>query len=167
MKIELSRSERKNTPLSLLIVDIDHFKKFNDTYGHDIGDIVLQEVSAVLKKNVRASDIACRMGGEEFAIVMPDASTEVAHERAEILRKAISKIIIKNAGKKIAPITASVGIATYPEHASTTKLLIESADMALYAAKNNGRNRCITATALTALGSLKGKTKSRYSAKET
>ena len=166
MKIELSRAERKNQSLSLLIVDIDHFKKFNDTYGHDVGDIVLQEVSGVLKQNVRASDIACRMGGEEFAIIMPDSTTKIAHERAETIRKKIQKIVLKNAGKQIDPITSSIGIATYPDHANTTKQLIESTDMALYAAKNQGRNRCITANSLTSLESSRGKPEPRYKPKQ-
>ncbi|MBX3486300.1 MAG: diguanylate cyclase [Candidatus Paracaedibacteraceae bacterium] len=167
IKIELSRAERKKQNLSLLIVDIDHFKNFNDTYGHDVGDIVLQEVSHVLTRNIRSSDIACRMGGEEFAIILPETSTSIAHERAEMLRKKIEKLIIKNTGKSIDPITASIGIATYPEHANTTKNLIEAADVALYAAKNQGRNRCITATALTTLASLTGKTKSPPKPKQT
>jgi diguanylate cyclase (GGDEF)-like protein/PAS domain S-box-containing protein len=165
MKIELSRAERKNQNLSLLIIDIDHFKKFNDTYGHDVGDIVLQEVSGVLKKNVRASDIACRMGGEEFAIIMPGTTTKIAHERAEVLRKKIQRIVLKNAGKQLDPITSSIGIATYPDQANTAKQLIESTDMALYAAKNQGRNRSITADSLTSHESLKGKPEHRYKSK--
>lgn len=167
LKIELSRSERKKQPVSLLIVDIDHFKKFNDTYGHDVGDLVLQEVSGVLRSNVRTSDIPCRMGGEEFAIIMPDTPTSVAHERAEILRHKIEKIVLKNAGKPIDPITASIGIATHPDHAHTTKHLVEAADMALYAAKNQGRNRCITATSLTSLEFSKEKPESQNKSTQT
>jgi diguanylate cyclase (GGDEF)-like protein/PAS domain S-box-containing protein len=166
LKIEISRAERKTQPISLLIIDIDHFKKFNDTYGHDVGDLVLQEVSGVLKKNIRASDIACRMGGEEFVIILPDSTTNTAHERAEILRQKIEKIVLKNAGKVIDPITVSIGIATYPDHAHTAKHLIEAADMALYAAKNQGRNRCITAASLTSHESLKGKPEPRYTPKQ-
>lgn len=144
VKMELLRAERKGSVLSLLIIDIDLFKTFNDTYGHEVGDLVLKEVSNVLKKHLRESDIACRMGGEEFAIIMPEASKEVAFDRAEEIRLAITNINIKNGGRPIEPITVSIGIATYPNHAATLKTLIESADAALYHAKHNGRNRTIS-----------------------
>ncbi|WP_083821298.1 sensor domain-containing diguanylate cyclase [Candidatus Odyssella thessalonicensis] len=145
MKIELLKAERKDHSLSLLALDIDHFKSFNDTFGHDVGDVVLQEVSSAIRKHIRETDIACRMGGEEFAIIMPGASKAIAFERAEKLREAINTLVIKNLTQTLPPITVSIGIATYPEHSTTVKNLGEKADGALYQAKNAGRNRTIIA----------------------
>jgi diguanylate cyclase (GGDEF)-like protein/PAS domain S-box-containing protein len=143
MQMELLKAERKQSLLSLLIIDIDYFKLFNDTYGHELGDSVLQEVSNLMKNHIRETDTACRMGGEEFAIILPETPATIAFERAEELRKAITRIIIKNAGQVLEPITVSIGIATYPEHALTVKSLSEAADRALYKAKHQGRNRTI------------------------
>ncbi|MBW8308536.1 MAG: diguanylate cyclase [Candidatus Paracaedibacteraceae bacterium] len=148
MQMELLRAERKGSALSLLIIDIDHFKLFNDTYGHDLGDTVLQEVSTVMKKHIRETDSACRMGGEEFAIILPETPPDIAFERAEELRQAINRIIIKNMGHILEPITVSMGIATYPNHASTVKSLTEAADIALYQAKHQGRNRTVISSHL-------------------
>lgn len=143
IKLEMIKAERKSLPLNLLMIDIDYFKNFNDTYGHDLGDVVLQEVSRTIKKHLRATDIACRIGGEEFAIIMPEASTDIAFNRAEEIRHATNLIKIKSSGRSIEPITISIGLAVYPKHATTIKSLIESADIALYKAKNSGRNQTI------------------------
>ncbi len=148
MRLELLKAERKGSALSLLIIDIDHFKIFNDSYGHDVGDTVLQEVSTVMKKHIRETDSACRLGGEEFAIILPETPANVAFVRAEKLRQAINKIVIKNIGHILEPITVSIGIATYPTHAPTVKSLSEAADAALYQAKHQGRNRTVISSAL-------------------
>jgi diguanylate cyclase (GGDEF)-like protein len=141
---ELHRAERAETPLSLLMIDIDRFKPFNDTYGHDAGDTALRQVAVILREQVRAEDVVCRFGGEEFAIVMAGVTTTEAATRAEHLRAAISDVELDWHGQPLGAITASFGVATYPGDAGTKANLIRAADTALYQAKNNGRDRVAT-----------------------
>jgi len=142
---ELSAAARSRSLLTILLLDLDHFKEFNDEYGHEAGDTVLRVIGSLLRGNTRASDVACRYGGEEFIVVLPGASLELGRERAEYLRLAFEQTeVMFNA--KLLKATLSVGVATYPTHGSTREELIRGADMALYGAKRSGRNRVVIAT---------------------
>jgi diguanylate cyclase (GGDEF)-like protein/PAS domain S-box-containing protein len=140
---ELHRILRKGTPLCVAMLDLDHFKRFNDTFGHDAGDLALRESSRLLRENLRKSDIACRYGGEEFLLVLPDSALEDASQRLEQIRSRFESMEIRREGQLLATITFSAGIATAPEHGSTPEELLRAADAALYAAKQAGRNRVL------------------------
>ncbi len=137
---EIIRAHRYQHPLSLLLLDIDHFKKFNDTYGHQIGDLVLQEVANCLRKVVREHDIAARYGGEEFVVIIPETASAAAASIADRIRKTIETHAVFTEGKELT-ITVSIGCATIPEHAGLQAELIEKSDKAMYFSKKNGRNR--------------------------
>lgn len=139
---ELHRALRHNAPLCLAMLDIDHFKRFNDTYGHEGGDVLLHELGRVLSENLRKSDIVCRYGGEEFVIVLRDSSLEEARQHLERIRLLIEGMQIRHGDKLLGTMTVSAGIAGAPEHASTPGELLRMSDYALYAAKQAGRN-CI------------------------
>jgi diguanylate cyclase (GGDEF)-like protein len=140
---ELSRCSRKSASLALLMVDIDHFKQFNDKFGHEAGDIVIQSLANVLRKCARKDDIACRFGGEEFIFVMPEISLETVEERAKELHEAVSHIHLRHGGIALMQITISIGIAIYPRHGENMHSLIAASDVALYEAKNSGRNKTV------------------------
>lgn len=140
LAMELSRSKRAGTPLTILMLDIDNFKNINDTYGHQIGDAVLQAVARTLSTNVRAGDIACRYGGEEFTLVFPGMKAIDGHARAEVLRTLIELQTINDKGRTIS-VTISIGGSVYPQDGTSNEELISLADHALYQAKQNGRNR--------------------------
>ena len=140
---ELGRSGRNAVPVAVMLIDLDHFKRVNDSFGHEAGDIVLVAVGALLKEKVRGSDIACRYGGEEFALVLPETGEEPAARRAEDIRVAISNLGLSHARKPLGKVTASFGIALFPDHAQDTDALLRVADVALYAAKGAGRNRVV------------------------
>ncbi|MCQ3936947.1 MAG: hypothetical protein DPW18_07865 [Chloroflexi bacterium] len=137
---ETARATRERMPFSIIIMDVDHFKQFNDTYGHKCGDMVLVTLAKFLMSNTRRGDIVCRYGGEEFVILMPDAALESAHDRAEFFRKGFENTRIEYDGK-ILKSTFSAGIASFPIHASSGETLLNLADQALYYSKSNGRNR--------------------------
>ncbi|HTO83947.1 MAG TPA: diguanylate cyclase [Methylomirabilota bacterium] len=139
--LEVARAGRARSPIAVLMIDVDHFKRFNDTFGHDAGDAVLKSVGEVLAANVRRGDIACRFGGEEFTIIAPGASAEDAGRRAEALRAAVSAIRVIHQGRPLGPITCSIGVASFPAHGSEPAEIIQAADAALYRAKQEGRNR--------------------------
>jgi len=137
---EIMRAKRYHTTVSLILFDIDHFKKFNDTYGHQQGDIVLIETAKLLKQAVRDTiDIPARYGGEEFTIILPETDAKGAQLVAERLRKTIEAYDFPGQGKAL-KVTISLGIASFPDHASTKPVLIKKADIALYACKERGRN---------------------------
>jgi len=144
---ELARAKRKTHPLSIILLDIDHFKRVNDTFGHGAGDVVLRRLGLLLQAYVRESDIACRVGGEEFSLLLPEGSLQVATQRAEDIRKAINDLTLKYEDQDLGPITVSVGVATFPEHGITADPLIRAADQMLYDAKHKGRNRVESASA--------------------
>lgn len=129
--------------IAILMLDIDHFKSFNDQHGHDVGDAVLREVANALRRTVRRSDVASRYGGEEFTVVMPDITFENAYERAELIRAAVEKIRVNIPGKSVERVTTSIGLAHHPQDGETPETLISLADKALYQAKRAGRNRVI------------------------
>ncbi|WP_244992962.1 GGDEF domain-containing protein [Vreelandella piezotolerans] len=139
---EMALAQRKGSLLSLLMIDIDHFKKVNDNFGHDAGDAVLIEVAALLKKHFRGTDVVCRLGGEEFVALLPGTGTAEAQTRAEKLLQAQRNQALSHLHQPLGRITLSCGIATYPAHTMDPKRLLRLADTALYKAKNNGRDRC-------------------------
>lgn len=141
---EQYRSERNKTPLGIIMIDIDHFKRFNDTYGHDAGDAVLHAIGLFLQQNVRGSDIACRYGGEEFVLILTEASIEVTRQRAEHLCEAVKKLQVQYDHQPLA-VTFSLGLAVFPDHGSTVHAVLQAADAALYRAKEEGRDRVCAA----------------------
>jgi diguanylate cyclase (GGDEF)-like protein/PAS domain S-box-containing protein len=137
---EVARAERERLPLSVVIMDVDNFKQFNDTHGHKCGDVVLQAIAQFLVDHTRRGDVVCRYGGEEFVILMPGASQEVALERAETWRQDFSETPVEYEGTKFFA-TFSAGVATFPQHGATDESLLQAADRALYRSKNAGRNK--------------------------
>jgi diguanylate cyclase (GGDEF)-like protein len=142
---EVRWGERKLRPVGVIMLDIDHFKQVNDTFGHDAGDAVLREVGTLLQSKVRAVDVACRYGGEEFVLILPEASMENTRRRAEQLRESAKRHHISHEGKAIGPVTISAGAAVFPDHGSTAEAVIRAADAALYRAKVAGRDRVVVA----------------------
>ncbi|MBB5208349.1 sensor domain-containing diguanylate cyclase [Chiayiivirga flava] len=138
---ELARCARRHQPLAVMMLDLDHFKRFNDTHGHDGGDALLGHVGRLLDALCRGEDIACRYGGEEFILILPEADIEVARTRAEQIRSAISELQILHLRRSLGPVTCSIGVAASPMHADAASALVQAADAALYRAKNAGRNR--------------------------
>ena len=137
---ELARANREGYPISLLMLDIDHFKDFNDTHGHEAGDQVLVALGELLHSNIRESDTACRYGGEEFVVILPGADVQDALSRAETIREAFASARIVS-GNLVLSATVSVGIAMYPSHCTSVDELLHTADAAMYMAKQSGRNR--------------------------
>jgi two-component system, cell cycle response regulator len=141
LTVEIERSRREGHPVSLLMVDIDHFKKLNDTYGHQSGDDALRHFSALIKKEVRPGDLPARYGGEEFAVILPHADRSDVFAVAERLRTLIAAQDIEIQNNQRVKVTASLGCATFPMDAATEESLMAEADAALYKAKKSGRNR--------------------------
>lgn len=142
---EINRSHRYDWPCSMTMIDLDHFKQYNDAHGHPAGDQVLQRVADVLRSEARDSDVVARYGGEEFATVMPNTDWEEARAAAERLRDAVEQESVD--GEEVLPegLTVSVGVASYPEFAGSAEDLLQAADRALYQAKGRGRNRVVGA----------------------
>jgi diguanylate cyclase (GGDEF)-like protein/PAS domain S-box-containing protein len=143
---ELSRAERSGKPVVVAMLDIDHFKHLNDTYGHSAGDAVLRDWSNLLKSRFRGSDIVCRYGGEEFVIILPEISVDNARQRLEQLRQDLRRVAVRRDGQTIDGVTVSMGIAYYPVHGRTNQSLLHTADKALYRAKELGRDCIVTAS---------------------
>jgi diguanylate cyclase (GGDEF)-like protein/PAS domain S-box-containing protein len=141
MQREYTLALRDKTSVGIIMFDIDHFKHFNDTFGHEAGDAVIRQLGVFVKQHVRGSDVACRYGGEEFVIIMPGAAEEAVSTRAEDLRSAISGMHVHTDSQVLGPVTISLGLAVFPLHASTLQATLRAADAALYKAKRNGRNR--------------------------
>ncbi len=142
---ELRRVERKRLPLGIIMLDIDHFKRFNDTHGHAAGDLLLRRVGKSLKENTRVADIACRYGGEEFILILPEASLEVTRRRADHVREDVKRLRIHFDDKILDIVTLSLGVAVFPINGSTKAAVLRAADVALYQAKREGRDRVIVA----------------------
>ena len=138
---EVQKAKRNQRSLGVIMMDLDHFKKVNDTFGHRAGDTVLKALGNFLKSHTRAGDVVCRYGGEEFTIILPEATLEDTLERAERLRSEISNIQFEHGGQVLGTATLSIGVAGYPRHGGTPEALLQSADEALYCAKTEGRNR--------------------------
>jgi two-component system, cell cycle response regulator len=143
----VTQGQKSGKPVSLLIADIDHFKRVNDTYGHDNGDLVLKEFAARFRRNTRGIDLGCRLGGEEFVIIMPETDLRRAFQIGERLRATIAAEPFRlNDGSEL-ELTASVGVATVESPDETPSTLYKRADTALYAAKRDGRNRVMVEAA--------------------
>ena len=138
---ELLRANRSGRPVGVILMDLDHLKSFNDSHGHEAGDVLLRTMGEYLVKHVRQEDIACRYGGEEFVVILPEASPAMARKRAEELLKGVQGLQINYRGKLLRGATASVGVAGFPVHGKTMSELLRAADGAMYAAKRQGRDR--------------------------
>ena len=143
LQAESARADRYRHALSLILLDLDHFKKINDSFGHQTGDLVLKELGRVLASELRASDIACRYGGEEFAIILPETGLREGRQIAERIRRAIARLTLAAQGNIHLKITASLGLAGNESQLGLD--LVQGADKALYEAKQNGRNRVVVA----------------------
>ncbi len=142
---ELRRAVRHQKPLAVLMLDIDHFKQLNDTYGHEAGDVVLREVAGVMRQAVRSEDTVCRYGGEEFVAILPELGIEDALSRAESIRHMVSELRIYHRGEALREVTISIGVAVYPNNGDSLDQLLSLSDRALYEAKHLGRNRVVLA----------------------
>ncbi|KTC99180.1 sensor histidine kinase [Legionella erythra] len=144
---QLHQAERSKSSFAILMLDLDHFKKINDTYGHDAGDSVLKELGQILYEDIRLGDLAARFGGEEFIVMLYDIDEKAALARAEALRNHVATIRPKYGAQQVGHITVSIGVAMYPADGKTPPQLIEAADKALYLAKSRGRNRVVVYSA--------------------
>jgi diguanylate cyclase (GGDEF)-like protein len=141
---ELARARRGKRPLAVFMLDVDHFKKFNDAHGHEAGDAVLQALGRELRGNCRDGDIVCRFGGEEFTVILPDTPVEGGRIWAERLMRKVHAMQVKAGATVLPGVTVSMGLAIYPEHGEDTETLLQAADLALYDAKRAGRDRLAT-----------------------
>jgi diguanylate cyclase (GGDEF)-like protein len=142
---ELHRTKRNKAQLAIIMIDIDHFKQYNDNFGHDGGDAVLRVLGEYFKKHVRGSDIACRYGGEEFILILSPATAEGARQRAEKIREGASLLRVTHANRDLGAITLSLGVAMFPDHAADAAAIVKAADIALYQAKRDGRDQVVMA----------------------
>ena len=142
---ELPRARRLGQSVGVIVIDIDHFKRLNDTFGHDAGDLVLAKTGELLRAASRKGDIACRFGGEEFAIVLPGATLAIARNRAEDIRSTVEAMRFHYEGEVIGPLTVSAGVAALPPHSEDWNFVMHQADRALYTAKQAGRNKVFAA----------------------
>ena len=138
---EVQRAERRELPLSVLMIDIDHFKRFNDTHGHEAGDTLLAQFGALLGRIVRSEDVSCRYGGEEFIVLMPETDLAQGIRRSEEICAAVRQLNVQHRNQALGPITVSIGVACHGAHGRNPDELLRNADNALYLAKNSGRNQ--------------------------
>lgn len=141
----ISRCQSHGSRLSLIAIDVDHFKKFNDNHGHDAGDMVLRAVGSVLEQACDGDEVACRPGGEEFTLILPDTTPEDALTRAELVRQAVEEVTVRYGEKALPRVTISIGVSHYPSHGTMPQDLMRAADEALYEAKARGRNQVYVA----------------------
>jgi diguanylate cyclase (GGDEF)-like protein len=146
---EFSRAKRSGGYLAIVMMDLDHFKRFNDTFGHQAGDTLLRVLGDLLKRSTRGQDIACRYGGEEFALVLTDTNLDGVLKRAEILRQQVKQMSVEYAGQLLGTVSVSIGVAVYPEHGNSSPEVLRASDQALYRAKREGRDRVCLWTAET------------------
>ena len=142
---ELRRAVRYKRPLGLLMLDLDHFKEVNDTYGHSAGDLLLEKLGGYLQSHIRKEDVACRYGGDEFIIILPESSLEESQKRAEQLRRGINQIIVEYKNQPLRSVEVSIGVTGYPDHADTSEAIMQIVDDALFKGKKGGRNRVFVA----------------------
>ena len=142
---EVRRAERNKRLLGIIMIDLDNFKNFNDTFGHDAGDTILRELGSLLQSKVRGEDIACRYGGEEFTLILPEATIAGTRQRAEQIRGVVKRLKLRHRDHPLGRVTVSLGIAMYPNHGPTGEDVLRAADEALYRAKAEGRDRVVVA----------------------
>lgn len=142
---EIARAQRRETGLGVIMLDVDHFKRFNDTYGHEAGDRLLAVLGRYLQGVIRGEDIACRYGGEEFTLILPEITSETLLKRAEQIRAGARELEVSHRGKLLGEITISLGLSYFPQHGKEGATLLQAADAALYQAKRSGRNRVVMA----------------------
>lgn len=142
---EIFRVQRKDASLGIIMLDLDSFKNHNDSLGHEAGDTLLQAMGSFLRANIRREDIACRYGGDEFVLILPEATLEITRQRAEKLRQEVHRLQVNYRGQPLGPLTISVGVAVFPTHGDRVDAVLQAADAALYQAKEGGRNRVVTA----------------------
>jgi diguanylate cyclase (GGDEF)-like protein len=140
---EVNHAMRKNRSIAVVMLDLDNYKRFNDTFGHQAGDLLLREIGGILKTRVRAADLACRYGGEEFAVILSEVDSDGARTCVEILREQIKHLPLQYRGQALSSVTVSAGIAMFPVHGQNPEDLIRPADGALYRAKQAGRDRLV------------------------
>jgi diguanylate cyclase (GGDEF)-like protein/PAS domain S-box-containing protein len=141
LELELRRASRNQRSLGMIMIDLDHFKYFNDNFGHEAGDLLLKELGKLLRTNIRGEDIACRYGGEEFTLILPEGTSAVTRQRADFYKDAIQCLDVHFRGMPLGRVTASMGVAVFPDHGRNAQALIEAADKALYRSKAAGRDR--------------------------
>ncbi|HJT23594.1 MAG TPA: GGDEF domain-containing protein, partial [bacterium] len=140
---EVAIADRKKGKLAVLMIDIDHFKEFNDKFGHEAGDRVLSEIGSLVNRSVRKGDVACRYGGEELVLLLPDTGLAESRKTAEKLRESVKQLTVTYRNASLGKITVSVGASVYPEDGRTSTDLLRQADIALYNAKSLGRDRVV------------------------
>ena len=140
---ELHRAEVGITPLTILMLDLDNFKTFNDNWGHEAGDVLLKQLGALMESRTRREDVACRFGGEEFVLILPGVNATVGQRRAEEFREGVRDLKIEHEGKLLPPAGVSIGLACFPEHGTRGEDLLRAADKALYTAKARGRDQVV------------------------
>jgi diguanylate cyclase (GGDEF)-like protein len=138
---EIRRANRHNTSVGVILFDIDRMKPINDGFGHDAGDVLLRALGELMLRTFRGEDVACRYGGDEFTIVLPEASLADVWRRAEQFREAVKKLEVVYEGKSLGPVTLSIGVAAYPDHGLTSERVLLAADAASYASKSEGGDR--------------------------
>jgi diguanylate cyclase (GGDEF)-like protein len=138
---ELQRARRKGRPLAVIFIDIDHFKRFNDVFGHDAGDAVLRAFAQLMTSFFRGDDVICRYGGEEFALILPESNEQDAALRMSQFGARVKGMVVVHEDKPLDQISVSVGIAAFPEHGPSIETLLRAADQALYVSKREGRDR--------------------------
>lgn len=141
----MNEAEAENYPIAMIMIDIDHFKNFNNTFGHDAGDIVLKKVSEFLIQNISSADIACRYGGEELTLILPQAVPEETYNQAEKIRQGVKQLQLQHQNQILPTITLSLGIAFFPTHGTTWETVLKAADTALYYGKAQGRDQVAVA----------------------
>jgi diguanylate cyclase (GGDEF)-like protein len=140
LRDEVRRADRAGGSLAVIMIDMDHFKRINDTFEHEGGDAVLRGLGETLARSCRGGDVSCRLGGEEFALLLPGATLDVACQRAEYLREEVRALRVEHAGRTIRSLTVSLGVAVYPDHGDV-KDVVRLADQAMYRSKQTGRDR--------------------------
>ncbi|MDH3942728.1 MAG: GGDEF domain-containing protein, partial [Anaerolineae bacterium] len=143
---EIQRSIRNGSNLGVIMLDIDHFKVFNDRFGHAVGDALLRELGTFLQERVRKEDIACKYGGEEFVLIMPNADLSITADRAELIRREVKDVHVEEDGKTFDNITLSLGVSVFPMHGRDGDAVLKVADTALYQAKAKGRDQVVVGT---------------------
>jgi diguanylate cyclase (GGDEF)-like protein len=149
---EIQRSIRSGSHLGVIMLDIDHFKKFNDRYGHAVGDALLRELGPFLQEKVRKEDIACKYGGEEFVLILPNANLSITADRAESIRRSVKGLHVTVGDKTFENIALSLGVSIFPTHGRDGDTVLKAADTALYKAKANGRDQVVVSGATVGKG---------------